>query len=403
MRSAKVFIACVAGTTALIYGTACGGGSGGGGSITPPTCADAIDASPSVPANVEIPQSTYHRLGRAHTNHLILKQDGRAPLNPGYTPDQIRKAYGIPAGGGSGTIVVVDAFHNPSMLEDFNAFSAAFGLPQETSLDVTAPTNQHLQLIYQSGSPPAYNAGWSQESALDIQWVHAMAPNAKIVVIESPSDNLSNLMAADDMAATVLNAHQCSNSWSAPESAFNTGDESHFQHTGMVYYFASGDTGGVRDYPPTSPNVVAVGGTTLNLGPLDTRLTETAWSGTGCGMSGCVPRPSFQDGISDIVGSARGVVDVSAVADPVTGVRVRWQGTWHVFGGTSAACPIIAGIANVAGTNRSSSPDQNAFIYSRRGTSSFFDVTSGKAGMFNATTGWDFPTGVGTPNGTSGF
>ena len=387
----------------VIVACGCGGGSGGGSASTS-LCKDGPSIDPSVPNNVQIPSSSYHLRGRVHTNHLVLlPSPGRATTFSGYTPDQIRTAYNIPASAGSGTVTVVEAFDNTSALADFNAFSSAFGLPQETSADVTASSNQHLQVVYQTGTKPAFNKSWSQESDLDTQWVHAMAPNAKIVLIEAASDNPQDLMACDDLAATIANAHQCSNSWSEPESSSEVNQDTHFQHSGVVYYFASGDTGGEQDYPPTSPNVVSVGGTTLNLDALNNRVTEIAWGGSGCGKSGCMFRPTYQDGVSSIVGAARGVVDVSAVADPLTGVRVRWEGQWEVFGGTSAACPIIAGIANASGTNRNNAQDENAFIYSQLGTSSFFDVTSGKAGMFSTTTGWDFPTGVGTPNGVSGF
>jgi kumamolisin len=389
-------------TTALFFLGGCGGGSGE--IEDPTTCTEPAVSRPLSQAGVEIPNSGRHKAGYAHTNHLILsKAHSRLIGFEGYTPDQIRTAYGIPDNGGSGTIVIVVAHDNPTALADFNAFSAEFGLPQETSSDVTDSDNEHLQIIYHGGARPSYDPGWSQESAMDMQWAHAMAPNAKIVVIETSSGNLANLMSAADLAATIPNAGHSSNSWSAAGVSITPDTEKHFQHAGMVYFFSSGDAGGVVEYPAASPNVVAVGGTSLTLGPQDQRVAETAWSGTGCGISACETRPSFQNPISSIVGTARGVADVSAVADPQTGVRVRWQGDWYIFGGTSAACPIIAGIANTAGTNRTTSKDQNAFIYSRLGTSSFFDVTAGSAGIRQAMTGWDFPTGVGTPNGIGGF
>jgi len=378
---------------------ACGGG---GGSSTANTCKLAPLQNPAKEPGVIVPTSSLHVRGLAHKNHLILDTSGRATTFLGYTPDQIRTAYGIPDNGGSNVITVIEAFDNPTALQDFNAFSSAFGLPVETSTDITNPANQHLQVVYAHGKP-GYNADWSQESALDIEWVHGTAPNAKIVVIEATSDKPADLMNADDLAASVSNAHQCSNSWSSPETTSETLQDQHFNHPGVVYFFASGDTGGVRDYPPASPNVVAVGGTSLTLDGLNNRVQETVWSGTGCGASDCESRPAYQDGIQDIVGSSRGLVDVAAVADPKTGLRVRWRSQWVVFGGTSAACPIIAGIANVAGTNRSSAQEENAFMYSQLGTSSFFDVTTGQAGQLRAAVGWDFPTGVGTPNGTSGF
>lgn len=349
--------------------------------------------------NIVVPDSTSARLaGFAHTNHLIL--NGRSTIQPaafsGWSPAQMRTCYGI-TGNGAGTVVIVDAFDDASALADFNQFSAQYGLPQETSTNVTASTNQVLQVVYAQGKKPRYDRGWSQEESLDIEWAHAMAPNAKIILIEAASNSNSNLYGADDLAASY--GAQCSNSWGGGESSGETGSDSHFNHNGTVYFFSGGDTGGAREYPAESPNVVACGGTTVSLNANGTRASETAWSGTGCGNSAYEPIPSFQAGLSD--GTHRGADDVAAVADPNTGVSVRWNGGWYIFGGTSVACPMIAGMVNVAGSNRGSGPAENAWIYGH--SSSFYDVTSGTAGSFSAHAGWDYPTGNGTPNGTSGF
>ena len=349
--------------------------------------------------NIQVPDSTLPQgQGLAHTNHVILA--GKSKIMPaaftGYTPSQMRTCYGISANG-SGTVVIVDAYNDPYALNDFNTFSAQYGLPQETSTNVTASTNQHLQVVYASGSKPRNNSGWSQEESLDIEWSHAMAPNAKIILVEAASNSNNNLYGADDLAATY--GHQVSNSWSGGESSGESSSDSHFNHSGVVYFFSGGDTGGARGYPSESVNVVGVGGTSVTLNSNGTRSSETAWSGTGCGPSAYEPIPSFQSGLSD--GVHRGDDDVSAVADPNTGVSVHWNTGWYIFGGTSVACPMIAAMVNDAGSNRASGNAENTWIYSHG--SSFYDVTSGTAGSFSAHAGWDYPTGMGTPNGTGGF
>jgi subtilase family serine protease len=365
--------------------------------------------------NILIPETSVRIAGEMHTNHLIYIGPDRhlnlslargaspAATPAGYGPAQILQAYGVPSGGGSGTIVIVDAYHDPYALADFNAFSAQYGLPQETSTNVTASTNQVLQVVYANGTKPRTNSGWSQEADLDIEWAHAMAPKAKIVLVEAGSNSNTNLYKADDVAATIAGAQQCSNSWGGGEASGEASSDSHFNHPGVTYLFSSGDNGGVRDYPAASPNVVAVGGTSLLLDGSNNRSSETVWNGAGCGPSVYEPRPSYQSGVSGVVGSARGIADVAAVADPNTGVAVRWNGGWYVFGGTSVACPVIAGIMNTSGTNRGSALAENTFIYGGLGGANFYDVTSGSAGSYSARVGYDFPTGVGSPKGIAGF
>jgi len=388
----------VFGTAAVLLSVGCGGSSPVSSAMSPDVSTALAKGQDS---NVLVPDTTLpQESGKAHTNHLIL--NGKSKVQPaafsGWSPAQMRTCYGI-TGSGSGTIVIVDAFNDSTALADFNQFSTQYGLPTETSTDVTLASNQHLQVVYQGGRKPRNNTGWSQEESLDIEWSHAMAPNAKIVLVECASNSNANLYAGDDLAATISGAHQCSNSWSGGESSGEASGDSHFIHSGVVYFFSGGDTGGARGYPSESANVVGVGGTSVTLNANGTRANETAWTGTGCGPSAFIGIPSFQAGLSD--GVHRGDDDVSAVADPNTGVSVRWNGGWYIFGGTSVSCPMIAGMVNDSGTNRASSVAENVQIYSNM--SSFFDVTSGTAGAFSAHAGWDYPTGVGTPNGVAGF
>ena len=384
-------------------------------------------------ANVVIPDTSIAAPGDAgyqmHTNHLLFigpwtstgSSNGYDAFNmavfgpslastpSGYSPANIRAAYGIPSTGGSGTICIVDAYNFATALNDFNVFSAQYGLPQETSTNVTASSNQHFQIVYASGKKPTNNGGWAEEEALDIEWAHAMAPNAKIVLVEASSTSTAALLQAESVAASQSGCKEVSNSWGGGEFSGESSDDSYFTHSGVVFFASSGDTGGAREWPAASVNVVSCGGTSLHLSGSGGYGSETAWSGTGCGPSAYNARPANQNVISTIVGTKRGIADISSDADPKTGVAVydstSYQGYvgWLVFGGTSVACPTLAGIANNHGAFQSSSNAELTAIYAGLGGSHYHDVTSGTAGSFTAKVGWDYPTGVGSPNGNGGL
>ena len=399
-------VACALGIAALVGGTASMLAAQGQGQ----------DHAP-----IQIPDSSIERPGdvgvAAHTNHLIRigpQFVGTAP--GGETPSSIASAYSLTnlAADGSGVIVIVDAFHYPTALNDFNVFAKQFGLPSEPSTDPLNANNQVFQVVYASGSKPRSNCGWAQEAALDIEWAHAMAPNAKIVLVEAASNSFTNLFKAVDVASSIANAREVSMSWGGSEFSTEATNDSHFTHSGIVYFAASGDTGGAVIYPGASGNVVAAGGTRINRDNSGNFLSETGWSGSGGGPSKYEPRPSYQDIIGTIVGSARGVPDYSFDADPNSGVSVydstSCQGFsgWLVFGGTSVASPSLSGIVNSAGNNTSSSAELN-LLYQSVGNngltinnSNFRDIQSGTAGSFSATTGWDFVTGIGSTITLSG-
>lgn len=177
----------------------------------------------------------------------------------------------------------------------------------------------------------------------------------------------------------------------------------------MVYFAASGDTGGQTIYPGTSPKVVSAGGTTINRNASGVFVSETAWSGSGGGPSKYEPRPGYQDVIFSIVGSKRGAPDFSFDANPSSGVSVydstscQGMSGWMVFGGTSVASPSLAGIVNLASHFYNSTNLELSTIYSNLGNASTFrDITSGGAGSYSAKVGWDFVTGVGSNQGQSG-
>ncbi len=338
---------------------------------------------------------------RAHTNHLILlhpKLGGGAPA--GLTPDIIRAAYGLPASGGAQTIVIVDAYDYPAAVADFNAFSAQFGLPQETG------DKKVLEVVYANGTKPAYNSGWSQEEALDIEWAHALAPAAKIVLIEAASNSLSDLLSAVDQAKNY-GAQEVSMSWGSSEFSGETVYDSHFSAPGVVYFAASGDSGGKVIWPSASPKVVSAGGTTLKVDSSGNFLSETGWSGSGGGNSKYEPRPSYQNIIKNTVGTKRGTPDLSFDADPYTGVSVYWQGGWYVFGGTSVSTPSLAAIVNLAASSNgiaTSTADELGRVYSNsaNAVNDFRDIISGSAGRFHCNSGWDFVTGIGSNWGLFG-
>ena len=372
-------------------------------------------------APIQIPDSSVDRPaehGRAaHTNHLIRigpEAMGSAPR--GETPSSIASVYSLTnlQASGAGVIVIVDAYHYPTALNDFNVFANQFGLPREVSTDPLNANNQVFHVVYASGSKPRSNCGWAQEAALDIEWAHAMAPNAKIVLVEAASNSFADLFQAVDVASSIANAQEVSMSWGGSEFSSEASNDGHFTHPGIVYFAASGDTGGATIYPGVSPNVVAAGGTRINRNGAGAFVSETGWSGSGGGPSKYESRPAYQDIIQTIVGGARGVPDYSFDADPNSGVSVydstscKGVGGWMVFGGTSVASPALSGIVNSAGSNTSSAAELS-LLYQGVGnngltinSTNFRDILSGTAGSFSGKTGWDFVTGIGSTLTLSG-
>ena len=375
--------------------------------------------------NIEVPSTSIpltSLIGKAaHTNHLILTgefrgvQDeqplyaevGNLALAPaGFAPAQIRTAYGAASTGGSGAIAVVIAYHYPNARRDFNVFASQYGLPQETSTNQAATTNKVFQVVYQGANAPSQNTGWNQEAAMDIEWTHAMAPKAKIYLVEANSPSLADLNTAIKKAAAIPGVRAVSMSFGATEFNGVQNYESNWAQPNVVFFASSGDIGGQKSWPCLSPKVVGVGGTSLTIS--GTNVAEKAWNGTGGGLSAYFARPTYQSSVSAIVGTKRGGPDIAAVADPATGAAVYAPtspstSAWMVFGGTSLSCPIVAGLYNLSGVTSANSAAELTRIYSKLGTTSFRDVTTGTAGSNSAKVGYDLTTGVGTPKGTSGF
>jgi subtilase family serine protease len=377
---------------------------------------------------IVVPSSSVERAGdlgkRAHTNIRMFVPAGGfrsprpfagGPPYSGYfyeTPASIGCIYKLTKSvtgcnpntvtanptGGSKAIAIVDAYDDPNAASDLANFSTQFGLPAAT-----------FQVVYASGTKPPGDSGWELEESLDIEWAHAMAPSAKIYLVEAASNSFSDLLTAVQVASTdvaVAGGGEVSMSWGGGEFSGETGYDSYFTTSGIVYFASTGDGPGTI-YPSVSPDVVAVGGTTLRTNPSTGAFkSEAAWVDGGGGLSFYESRPSYQSVISSIVGSARGVPDVGADADPNTGVWVydSGNGGWSVVGGTSVASPTMAGIVNRAGSFAASSNSELTTIYNNMATD-FKDTTTGFCGPYmgySSAKGWDFCTGVGSPKGYAG-
>ena len=324
----------------------------------------------------------------------------------GFGPAELRSAYAIPSSGGSGKIIaIVDAQDDPRAEADLAVYRSQYGLPPCTT------ANGCFHKVNQTGtaSPlPAADKGWAGEIALDLDMASAACPDCQILLVEANSTSMSDLGAAE-LIAVKLGAAVISNSWGAPESpGIASSDATWFNHPGVAITASAGDDGYGAEYPATSRYVTAVGGTSLVKSTSARGWAEAAWGtaantagGTGSGCSLYIAKPTWQ---KDTGCAKRTSADVSAVADPNTGVSVYntyGGGGWLVFGGTSAAAPLVAGILAVTGNSGA----DGSLAYAK--PTSFFDVASGTNGscggsyLCTAKAGYDGPTGMGTPNGAA--
>jgi kumamolisin len=344
-------------------------------------------------SGVILPESSIERQGdigvRAHTTFVIHKPEGGLQPNStspsGETPASLGCIYHVvppplAAGctiagnttnppGGSGAIAVVDAYDYPNATSDLSTFSRQFGLPAA-----------NFFVVYATGTkPPVDSTGrWELEEALDIEWAHAMAPNARLYLVEAKSKSFNDLFNAESVASSLVSAAgggEVTNSWQGSEFSTETADDAFFSTPGVVYFASSGDSGGIVGYPSTSPNVVSAGGTTVVRSSTGSFLGEKAWTSAGGGPSVYEAIPSYQNAISGIVGTKRGTPDFSFDADPNSGVSMYdsypYSGVvynWLVVGGTSVSSPSLAGIVNAAGHHYASSNLELTTIYSNLGT-----------------------------------
>jgi subtilase family serine protease len=335
------------------------------------------------------------------------------PPSTAYTPAQIRHAYGFDqvTNQGSGQIIgIVDAYDDPNIQSDLAVFDQKFGLPACTS------ANGCLRKVYSNGRQPAANINWSIEIALDVEWAHAIAPQATILLVEAPTNSLSDLFSAVGVAVSN-GASVVSMSWTCGEFSSEAAYDTHFVSNGVTFLAASGDNGTGAAYPAISPDVVGVGGTTLNLNSNATYKSETVWSGSGGGMSAYEHEPLFQAtfGIADDSHGHRGAPDVSYDANPATGFAVfdsygfGAAYGWFQVGGTSAGTPQWAALIAIANSMRAATrkahlSSTNTSLYSlakSHAAADFHAVTSGSNGgcgtLCDVLTGYDYMTGLGTP------
>ncbi|MER6494242.1 S53 family peptidase [Streptomyces griseorubiginosus] len=337
----------------------------------------------------------------------------KATTPTGYGPSDLRSAYGLTAAAASGgtgaTVAIVDAYNDPNAESDLATYRSYYGLPACTT------ANGCFKKVSQTGSTtslPSSDAGWSEEISLDLDMVSAIAPNAHILLVEATSPTMANLGKSVN-EAVALGAKFVSNSYGGSESSSDTSyDSSYFNHPGVAITVSAGDSGYGAEYPAASKYVTSVGGTALSTASNARGWTESVWKtssteGTGSGCSAYDAKPTWQ---TDTGCTKRMISDVSAVADPATGVSVYDSygitAGWYTFGGTSAAAPIIASVYALAGTPGSSDyPAQ----YPYKHTSALNDVTSGNNGtcttsyFCTARSGYDGPTGWGTPEGVGAF
>lgn len=318
---------------------------------------------------------------------------GAASAPQGLAPSQIKAVYRLPAAGGHGVIAIVGAYDDPTVEKDLNVFSAQFGLPPCT-------TKNGCFLKHRMGAGMSTNSGWSLEASLDTQWSHAIAPDAKILLVEAKTPSGKNLLAAVDYARKRAGVVAVSMSWGGAEFEEEVSLDNHFSNSsGITFFASSGDNGAGASWPAVSANVVAVGGTKINFRSDGMFSSEKAWTGSGGGVSAYEPQPAYQAAYSiPKANGKRAIPDVSYNADPQSGFSV-YRGKWYVLGGTSAGAPQWAAIKSLG-----LSAGNEKFYGDKAGTNhtSFFrDITSGANGACayycEARKHYDYVTGLGSP------
>jgi hypothetical protein len=310
----------------------------------------------------------------------------------GFGPSDIQSAYQLPVAGGKGRIVALIGGGGYANAEsDLAVYRQMYNLPAcSTANGCFEKVDQHGGTSY-----PPDNPDWDAETALDLDMASAACPDCSLLLVLADSSNLDDLGAAVDQAAK-MGAFAISNSYGFDEDSSVTSAEAHYTHPGILITASTGDNGTGPHYPATGAGVLAVGGTSLSHGGGGRGWTETAWSGGGSACSGFIAKPFWQNDTGGC--TMRVEADVSAVADPMTGVAV-YEGRWGVMGGTSVATPLVAGAFALLGVSDLSYPWKHP--------ESFNDVTSGSNGscsmdyVCNAGKGYDGPTGWGTPIGSA--
>lgn len=337
-------------------------------------------------------------LGSADCHVMVVDNRDATPMTTaaptGLSPATIKSAYNFPTSATAGagkTIAIVDAYDDPTAEKDLNVFSSAFGLPACTT------ANGCFKKVNQTGGTkmPRTNSGWALEISLDVQWAHAIAPGAKILLVEANSASFADLLTAETYA--LNNAQYVSNSWGASEFSGETTYDPKFVKSGVSVFVSSGDSGLPAQYPSSSPNVISVGGTRLNFSG-STLTSETGWTSGGGGCSvyetANAAQSSFAQYAQTKCNGKRSTPDVSLDADPASGVSVYdstpYNGAsgWWVVGGTSASSPMWAARSAISGLVVNA-----ATVYGSSIT--FRDITAG-GNTGGCLTGFDLCSGRGS-------
>lgn len=352
-----------------------------------------------------------HAACHAQMRTMGARPDATLTLAGGFVSADLRSAYNLTNATSDATVAIVDAYAHPNAESDLNAYRTGTGLKALTS-------GQFVEYNQAGGSisTVSANVGWGQEEMLDLEMVSAICPSCKIIYVGANSNSFNDLAAAVKFAATVPGVVAISNSYGAPEFNASQDLRNAYSQPGIAITVSSGDSGYGVQMPAAFNTVTAVGGTSLTRNSSVPRgWTETAWSGAGSGCSAVIPKPSWQT--ADVkTCSRRTVADVSAVANPNTGVAVydsygsSGGNYWYVFGGTSVAAPIIGAVFALSG-HTTGVPAARAYA----NPGALNDITSGSNGrcvrgkststlyLCTAGAGYDGPTGLGTPNGTGAF
>jgi kumamolisin len=362
-----------------------------------------------------IPESSIPRAGRINTNYFFVGSRERTPQPPPgvETPGSVACVYQLVSGptgcpvntsttvptGGVGAIAIIDAGDYPSAASDLEAFDSYYGIP-----------TADFQVVYANGQKPPVYSDWEVEEALDIEWAHAMAPKAKLFLVESVlctsgscnTDPTWQAVAAAGKLVAENGGGVISMSWGVPEWPQEVNFDKYFTAPGVMYFAASGDYGLNQPFhPAASPNVIAVGGTYFNRDNNGNFVNEQYYTdGGGGAISPYEPRPAYQNIISNIVGAHRGFPDV---ASDFCCAPIYLQG-WTAVGGTSWSSPTFAGIVDAAGHLAPSSKAALTALYKEYANPSqykanFYDITTGDS---TCTTGWDICAGIGSPRTYNG-
>jgi subtilase family serine protease len=342
---------------------------------------------------------------RASAAYRFSDYVGRSPIHiyssaaktpSGVTPSEIKKAYHLPLWGGTGTIAIIDAYDDATIENDLGVFDAHYGLAACTV------KNGCLEKHQMAGSTKT-DSNWALETSLDVEWAHAIAPTAKILLVEAKTPSGVNLLDAVDYAASRQDVVAVSMSWGGDEFSDETFYDPHFvSKYGAVFFASSGDHGSGVSWPAASPSVVSVGGTLLGLAKDGTFVSESAWLGSGGGVSVYETQPDYQK--SYAVPKAKGMRAVPDVSYGASGFSVyKTTGSskngWYVIGGTSAGAPQWAAIYALGHSATL------ANLYADKASSStlkfFRDITSGANGTCryycDARKRYDYVTGLGSP------